>query len=61
MEGAKLSGRAQVALVAYGVGITEILPMAMCELQQPEPESVRVLWASRTKVCPTSMFLKGLV
>lgn len=38
-----------VALVAWGVGITEILPLAACELAQPEAESVRVLWASRSK------------
>jgi ferredoxin-NADP reductase len=81
-----------VALVAYGVGITEILPLAACELaqvrpcspdctaapctsappavcaptdqashvatpclccdcrfRQPEPEQVRILWASRTR------------
>lgn len=72
-----------VALVAYGVGITEILPLAACELaqvrprrpictaarrtfpppvvcsdplrltllvslRQPEPQQVRILWASRS-------------
>ena len=38
-----------VALVAFGVGITECLPLAACELQQPEPQHVRLLWASRTR------------
>ena len=37
-----------VALIAYGVGITEILPMAATELAKPEAEQVRLLWASRT-------------
>ena len=32
-----------VALIAYGVGITEILPMAMTELAKPEAEQVRQL------------------
>lgn len=38
-----------VALCAWGVGITEILPLAACELAMPEAQSVRVLWASRTR------------
>ena len=38
-----------VALIAYGVGITEILPMAATELAKPEAEQVRLLWASRTR------------
>lgn len=38
-----------VALIAYGVGITEILPVAAAELAMPEAESVRVLWASRKR------------
>ena len=42
-------GGSHVALVAYGVGITECLPMAAAELAQPEPEHVRLLWASRSR------------
>lgn len=38
-----------VALLAWGVGITEILPLAACELAMPEPQSVRLLWSSRTR------------
>jgi len=35
--------------IAYGVGITEILPMARFELEKGDAERVVVLWASRTK------------
>ena len=38
-----------VALIAFGVGITECLPMAACELAQPEPQSVRLLWSARSR------------
>ena len=38
----------KVGLVAYGVGITEILPMAMAELRKMDAQSVVLLWASRT-------------
>merc|ERR1719414_2424611 len=34
--------------VAYGVGITEILPVAEAELEKGDAEKVVVLWASRT-------------
>lgn len=34
--------------VAYGVGITEILPVAEAELKKGDAEKVVVLWASRT-------------
>ena len=37
----------RVGLIAYGVGITEILPMAAAELSKPEAQSVILLWASR--------------
>jgi NAD(P)H-flavin reductase len=37
-----------VGLIAYGVGITEALPVAAAELSKPEAESVVLLWASRT-------------
>ena len=38
-----------VGLVAFGVGITEALPMAEAELSKPEAESVRLLWCSKTR------------
>ena len=38
----------KVGLVAYGVGITEILPMAVAELRKKDAQSVVLLWASRT-------------
>ena len=34
--------------IAYGVGITEILPVAEAELKKGDAERVVVLWASRT-------------
>lgn len=34
--------------IAYGVGITEILPVAEAELEKGDVEKVVVLWASRT-------------
>ena len=37
-----------LGLVAYGVGITEILPVAEAELEKGDAEKVVVLWASRT-------------
>jgi len=36
-----------VGLVAYGVGITEIFPLAVAELNKPEAREVRLLWASK--------------
>lgn len=36
-----------VGLVAYGVGITEALPIAAAELAKPEAQHVRLLWASK--------------
>lgn len=38
-----------VGLIAYGVGITEILPMAAAELAKPDASQVRMLWASKTR------------
>ena len=35
--------------MAYGVAITEILPVAAAELAKPEAVEVRILWASRTQ------------
>jgi len=37
-----------VGLVAYGVGITEALPIAAAELAKPDAEHVKLLWASKT-------------
>lgn len=37
-----------VGMVAYGVGITEVLPVAQSELEKGDANKVRVLWASRT-------------
>lgn len=37
-----------LGLIAYGVGITEILPVAEAELEKGDSEKVVVLWASRT-------------
>ena len=37
-----------VGFIAYGVGITEALPIAAAELAKPEPEQVRLLWANKT-------------
>jgi len=37
-----------VGFIAYGVGITEALPIAAAELASPEAPHVRLLWASRT-------------
>mmetsp|Transcript_24846 Transcript_24846/g.23870 ORF Transcript_24846/g.23870 Transcript_24846/m.23870 type:complete len:287 (-) Transcript_24846:132-992(-) len=34
--------------IAYGVGITEILPLAEAELKKGDAEKVVILWASRT-------------
>lgn len=50
---AKKSGRrrnpgAHVGIIAYGVGITEGLPVARAELEQASAEKVVLLWASRT-------------
>ena len=36
-----------VGLVAYGVGITECLPMAAAELRKDEAKAVTLLWASK--------------
>jgi len=38
-----------VGLIAFGVGITEILPVAESQLSSPGVQSVVVLWASRTR------------
>jgi len=37
-----------VGIVAYGVGITEGLPVARAELEKGDAETVVLLWASRT-------------
>ena len=37
-----------VGLVAFGVGITEALPLAAIELSEAEAESVRLLWCSKS-------------
>jgi len=37
-----------VGVVAYGVGITEALPVAAAELAKPDATSVCLLWAART-------------
>ena len=37
-----------VGVVAYGVGITEALPVAQAELEQSDVKHVTLLWASRT-------------
>ena len=36
-----------VGIVAFGIGITEALPIAAAELAQPEAGQVRLLWASK--------------
>eukprot|EP00966_Prymnesium_polylepis_P302798 6995036-Prymnesium_polylepis.1 len=37
-----------VGLIAFGVGITEALPVAAAELAKPEAQQVRLLWATKT-------------
>ena len=37
-----------VGIVAYGVGITEALPLAAAELSKPDASHVSLLWASKT-------------
>lgn len=37
-----------VGIVAFGVGITEALPVAEAEIEQGDAEMVKLLWASRT-------------
>lgn len=37
-----------VGMVAYGVGITEVLPVAQAELEKGDAKKVILLWASRT-------------
>merc|ERR1712137_478042 len=37
-----------VGIVAYGVGITECLPVAQAELEKGDAKKVKLLWASRT-------------
>lgn len=38
-----------IGIIAYGVGITEGLPIARCELEREDVETVVLLWASRTE------------
>jgi len=47
-KGKRRTPGSHVGFIAYGVGITEALPIAASELQQPEVESVLLLWASRS-------------
>eukprot|EP00040_Diaphanoeca_grandis_P002282 m.21104 g.21104 ORF g.21104 m.21104 type:complete len:257 (-) comp13257_c0_seq1:102-872(-) len=44
----KRSAGKHVGIIAFGVGITEAMPIAEHELEKPEAESVVLLWASRT-------------
>jgi len=37
-----------VALIAYGIGITEVAPVALSELKDPHVKQVRILWATKT-------------
>jgi len=39
---------ARAGIIAYGVGITEALPMAEAELSKPDAQQVSLLWASKT-------------
>ena len=43
----RAAGR-HVGLIAFGVGITEALPLCAAELSKPDAEHVRLLWASKT-------------
>jgi len=38
-----------VGILAFGVGITEALPVAAAELSKPDAKSVHLIWTSRTK------------
>lgn len=42
-------GGTHVGIIAYGVGITEGLPVAAAELQQTKVQQVILLWAARTR------------
>lgn len=48
-RGATRNPGSYVGVVAYGVGITEALPVAEAELQKGDAQKVVLLWASRTK------------
>jgi len=37
-----------VGIIAYGIGITEAFPVAEAELEKPDAEYVKLLWASKT-------------
>jgi ring-1,2-phenylacetyl-CoA epoxidase subunit PaaE len=37
-----------VGIIAYGVGITTAFPVAEAELEKPDAEHVKLLWASKT-------------
>lgn len=37
-----------VGIIAYGVGITEALPVAQAELEKTDAKKVKLLWACRT-------------
>lgn len=45
--GQTTSDGCNVCLIAFGIGITEIAPVAMSELQDPGVKSVTILWALR--------------
>lgn len=40
-------GGSYVGIIAYGVGITEALPVAAAELSKPDAKAVTLLWASK--------------
>eukprot|EP00419_Tripos_fusus_P040295 CAMPEP_0172793992 /NCGR_PEP_ID=MMETSP1074-20121228/209756_1 /TAXON_ID=2916 /ORGANISM="Ceratium fusus, Strain PA161109" /LENGTH=350 /DNA_ID=CAMNT_0013631069 /DNA_START=22 /DNA_END=1074 /DNA_ORIENTATION=- len=35
-------------MIAYGIGITEVAPVALSELKDPRVKQVRILWATKT-------------
>ena len=39
---------ARVGLVAFGVGITEALPIARAEVEKPDAREIHLLWGART-------------
>jgi len=40
-----------VGIVAYGIGITEALPVAISELARPDAKRVALLWSSQSSHC----------
>lgn len=47
--GRRRNAGSYVGIVAYGVGITEALPVARAELEKGDAHSVVLLWAARTQ------------